>query len=107
MAEPISVIRPQGRLDSGTSQDFEQDILKRIEAGDRLLIVDFAKITFVSSAGLRAILSSAKRIKTAGGRLAICSPSKPVKEILDVTGCMTLLDVFPTYDAAAANLLMT
>ena len=106
MAEPISVIRPQGRLDNSTSRDFEQDLLKRIETGDHLLVLDFSKITFISSAGLRAILSAAKRIKSAGGRLAICSPTKHVKEIFDVTGCMTLLDIFPTFDDAAAHLSM-
>ena len=107
MAEPPSVIRPQGRLDGTTSRDFEQDLLGRIEAGEPLLVLDFSKITFISSAGLRAILSCAKRIKSAGGRLAICSPNKHVKEIFDVTGCMTLLDVFPTFEAAAAHLSMT
>ena len=106
MAEAIPVIRPQGRLDGITSREFEQDLLDRIESGDRVLVLDFSKIEFISSAGLRAILSAAKRIKAAGGRLAICSPKKQVKEIFDVTGCMTLLDIFPTYDAAAAHLTM-
>ena len=106
MADPISVLRPQGRLDGTTSRDFEQDLLARIETGEHLLVLDFSKITFISSAGLRAILSAAKRVKSVGGRLAICAPTKPVKEIFDVTGCMTLLDIFPTYDAAAAHLSM-
>ena len=105
MADPI-VIRPQGRLDGSTSGEFEQDLLKRIAAGDELLVLDFSKIDFVSSAGLRAILAAAKRIKSAGGRLAICSPKKQVKEIFDVTGCMTLLDIFPTFEAAVAHLAM-
>ena len=106
MAEPISVIRPQGRLDSSTSPDFEQDLLDRIEAGNHLLVLDFSKLAFVSSAGLRVILLAAKKIKVVGGRLAICAPNKHVKEILDVTGCTTLLDVFPTFDAAASHLSM-
>jgi stage II sporulation protein AA (anti-sigma F factor antagonist) len=107
MAEPISVVRPQGRLDSSTSRDFEQDLLKRIDGGEFLLVLDFSNLVFISSAGLRAILLAAKQLKVAGGRLAICSPNKHVKEILDVTGCTTLLGVFPTYDAAAAHLAMT
>jgi anti-anti-sigma factor len=106
MAEPIAIVRPQGRLDSATSREFEQDLLKRIEDGDRLMVLDFSGLAFISSAGLRAILLAGKQIKAAGGRLAICSPSKHVKEILDVTDCTTLIGVFPTYEAAAAHLSM-
>jgi anti-anti-sigma factor len=106
MADPISVLKPEGRLDSSTSPGFEQDLVKRIGDGEHLLVLDFSKITFISSAGLRALLSVAKRLKSAGGRLAICAPTKSVKEIFDVTGCMTLLDIFPTHEAATAHLTM-
>lgn len=106
MADTISVMRAQGRLDSGTSRDFEQALFKRIDDGEQLLVLDFSEVAFISSAGLRVLLSAAKRVKAQGGRMAICSASKQVKEIFDITGCTTLLDVFPTYDAAAAHLTM-
>lgn len=106
MDEPIALIRPKGRLDNTTSPDLEQDLLARINAGERLLVLDFSKLTFISSAGLRVILSLTKQVKIAGGRLTVCAPNKQVKEILDVTGCTTLLDVFPTYEAAVTHLTM-
>jgi stage II sporulation protein AA (anti-sigma F factor antagonist) len=106
MTEQVSVIRPKGRLDSSTSPAFEQDLLKRLEEGHASVILDLSGLTFMSSAGLRTILLLAKQMKTVGGRLALCSLSKPVREVFDATRCDTLVDVFPTYEAAAAHLSM-
>jgi anti-anti-sigma factor len=106
MAENLSVIRPQGRLDSSTSGEFEQGLLKRIEDGNLLLVIDLSNVAFISSAGLRVLLSVAKQVKAAGGKLVVCSLNTYVKQVFDVTGCTTLLDVFPTFDAAAAHLTM-
>jgi len=106
MADQVSVIRPKGRLDSATSPAFEKDLLKRLEEGHTQLVLDLSGVTFMSSAGLRTILLLAKQLKSVGGRLALCSLSKPVKEVFDLTGCDSLIDIFPTYDAAAAHLSM-
>ena len=69
-------------------------------------MLDFSAVTFISSSGLRVILAITKRLKSSGGRIAICAPKKQVKEILDITGCTTLLDVYPTVEAAKAHLSM-
>ena len=45
-------------------------------------------------------------MKSVGGRLALCSLSKPVREVFDATRCDALVDVFPTYQAATAHLSM-
>jgi anti-anti-sigma factor len=106
MVEPVSVIRPKGRLDSSTSPAFEKDLLERLEQGHVSMVLDLSGLTFISSAGLRTILLLAKQMKTVGGRLALCSLSKPVREIFDATRCDTLVDVFPSYEAAASHLSM-
>jgi anti-anti-sigma factor len=106
MVEPVSVIRPKGRLDSNTSPAFEKDLLERLEHGHVSMVLDLSGLTFISSAGLRTILLLAKQMKTVGGRLALCSLSKPVREIFDATRCDTLVDVFPSYEAAASHLSM-
>ena len=100
------VLQPKGRLDGSTGILFEQDVQQQIDAGETSLVVDFSQLEFVSSAGLRVLLVAAKKLKTAGGRMALCALRKPVKEVFDVTGYTTLLDVFPTRDAAVAHLAM-
>jgi anti-anti-sigma factor len=106
MTDAVPVIHATGRLDNNTSAAFEKDVLERVEQGGKLLVLDFSRLTFISSAGLRSVLLVAKRLKSDGGRLALCSLSKPVKEIFDLTGIGALIDIFPTYEAAASHLSM-
>jgi anti-anti-sigma factor len=56
-------------------------------------VVDFSGIDFVSSVGLRAILTVLKRVKATNGRLALCAVQEPVREVLDITGFTNMLDV--------------
>jgi anti-anti-sigma factor len=106
MTEHASVIRATGRLDSSNSVVLERELLQRLEQGDILLVLDLSKLTFIGSAGLRTILLVAKQVKAAGGRLALCSLSKPVKDVFDLTGVSTLIDLFPSYEDAVAHLTM-
>jgi anti-anti-sigma factor len=106
MAEEIQVVRPRGRLDNSTSPEFEKDLLGRVDRGAALLVLDLSDLAFMSSTGLRAILLTAKRLKLAGGRLAVCALSKPVKQVFEVTGCDALIDIFPSYETAVAHLSM-
>ena len=104
--DEFRIVRPKGRLDGTTGILFEQDVQQEIDAGHTELVVDMSQLEYISSAGLRALLVVAKKLKAAGGRMALCALRKPVKEIFDVTGYTTLLDVFPTKDAATAHLSM-
>jgi stage II sporulation protein AA (anti-sigma F factor antagonist) len=106
MVEQVSVIHPKGRLDSSTSPAFEKDLLERVNQGHASIVLDLSGLTFISSAGLRTILLLAKHMKNLGGRLALCALSKPVREVFDATRCDTLIDIFPSYEAAAAHLSM-
>jgi stage II sporulation protein AA (anti-sigma F factor antagonist) len=106
MTDAVPVIQATGRLDNSTSAAFEKELLDRLAQGDKLLVLDFSNLTFISSAGLRTVLLVAKTLKAGGGRLALCALSKPVKEIFDLTGIGALIDIFPTYEAAASHLSM-
>lgn len=63
---PVTIVAPPGgRLDSATAKTFEDDLLARVSAGSCALVVDFARLDYISSAGLRVILMAAKRVKAA------------------------------------------
>lgn len=96
----VNVLGVEGRLDSVTSQDFENRLCKLIGAGEVFIALDCSKLDYVSSAGLRAILSTAKRAKQAKGKLTLGSPSQQVNEILDIAGFASILPIFKTIDEA-------
>ena len=105
MSEGPVVIKPVGRLDGGTSNSFEADVTGRIKTGCRRLLLDISEIVFVSSAGLRAILAVSKYSTERGGRLAVCCPSPQVREVFDLTGFSSLINLYPSYELAHASLL--
>ena len=98
----VSVFRVEGRLDSMSSQDFENRLVKLIDEGNVHIALDCAKLDYLSSAGLRAILSAAKRTKQAGGKLTLGSPTQQVNEILDIAGFASILPIFKTIDEAVS-----
>jgi anti-anti-sigma factor len=104
MANDISVVSPQGRLDSVTSTNFERDLIENIDSGATRLLIDFSKLDYISSAGLRSVLLAAKRIRAAGGRMSLCSLNRQIAEVFDISGFSSILDIQPSYDAAVARL---
>jgi anti-anti-sigma factor len=104
MADDIHVVRPQGRLDSGTGPAFEKDLIGNIEGGAKKLLLDFSELQYISSAGLRIVLLAAKRMRSSGGRLALCSLSRQINEVFEISGFNAILDICPSYDEAVARL---
>ena len=79
----------EGRLDTITAPELEQVVNANLE-GLTALIFDFAKLEYVSSAGLRVLLSAQKKMNKQGSM--IVRHSKPeIMEIFDVTGFTDIL----------------
>lgn len=80
-----------GRLDTLTAPDLEKEIMASI---DRIseLIIDFKGLDYISSAGLRVILSSLKLMNKQGS-MKLVNVSDQVMEILEVTGFTEILTI--------------
>ena len=100
----VVVVSARGRLDGSTSQAFGARLEKLAATSEPRLVVDFSGIDFVSSAGLRVVLTVLKRVKAAHGMLALCSVQDPVREVLDITGFTGMLDVHAGRTEAMAAL---
>lgn len=97
------VLAVAGRMDTITAPQFEAQCLACLEAGDKRLVVDLGGLEYISSAGLRSILSAAKKLKAAGGDIAFCALSGIVAEVFAVSGFNKLMPVFPTRQEALAR----
>lgn len=95
---PVHAI--EGRVDSVSASEMEKALQPLfVETGERA-IVDFSKLDYISSAGLRVVLMLAKRAKQNEGRLLLCSMSPQVREVFEISGFLKILDV--AADPAAA-----
>ncbi len=101
---PVVIVAPEGRLDAVTSPELEQRLEAMISAGRVRIVLCLGKLDFVSSAGLRVFLAFAKKIKKAGGRMALCCAQPSVMEVFETAGFTTILAIVPTREDAVKAL---
>lgn len=89
-----------GRMDVMTTTTFEKECQQVIDAGEKKLVIDLAGLEYISSAGLRGILSSAKKLKAAGGAIHFCGLAGMVEEVFLVSGLGSIFSVTATPDEA-------
>ena len=99
-ANDVKVVQFQGHLDSNTSQEAENFLKELLDQQANKILVDFEKLDYISSAGLRVLLSTAKQLKTTDGKLRLCNLNETVQEIFDMSGFSTILQVFKTESQA-------
>jgi len=83
-AQGVRILGPQGRLDALTSKDFLDKALAEIAAGHHRLLVDCSGLSYISSAGLRALYRMAQETERMGGALALCAVGPDVRTVLDM-----------------------
>jgi anti-anti-sigma factor len=100
----VSVVTARGRLDGAASGPFADQVQAMIGAERPKLLIDFAGVDFVTSAGLRAVLTILKKVKSMNGAFALCNVQKPVREVLDITGFAGMIDIHSERASALAAL---
>ena len=92
----VTVVAFAGNLDSNTSPQAQQAIDGILASGGRKMVVDFTALDYISSAGLRVLLGTAKRLTGAGGALHLFGLNETVREVFAISGFSTILAVFAT-----------
>ena len=87
------IVRFDGRLDTSTATDALAHFDVLVDDGRELIIADFSAVDFVSSAGLRVLLATAKNIGSSGS-LRLFGLNQEVREVFDVSGFSTILAIF-------------
>ena len=101
--DSVTVVRLEGNLDTNTSTEAHDYVNKAIDDGAAKVVVTLDKVDFVSSAGLRILLATAKRLGSTGGKLRVCGLNETVAEIFEISGFSTILDVFPSETEALSG----
>lgn len=87
----VLTVALEGRLDSVTAPELDADIKASLD-GVTELVLDFEKLDYISSAGLRVLLSAHKTMSQQGS-MKVVRPNESVKEIFDITGFSEILTV--------------
>ena len=101
----VTVLQLHGRLDATSASDLERHMTEVIAGGARSLVMDLAGLEYISSAGLRVLLSSAKRTKQAKGKLTLAAPTAGPRQVLTMAGFPAVVPLFDTTALAIASFL--
>lgn len=86
-----AILSPKGRLDTVTAPEMENAV-KEVLPGIDELTLDFAKLEYISSAGLRVLLSAQKAMNTQG-KMTVVNVNGTIMEIFEVTGFSDILTI--------------
>ena len=89
--ENTLVIELEGRLDTATAPDLEREIKSSLD-GITKLVFDFAKLDYITSAGLRVLLFAQKTMMTKG-KMVVKNANEMIMEVFDVTGFNDILTI--------------
>ena len=96
------IVAIAGSMDSTTSPE-AQKALDGVLAVASKVALDFTKLDYISSAGLRVLLGAAKRLLASGGSLRIFGLNPSVREVFEISGFSTILAVYPSEAEALAG----
>ena len=89
----ILIIAISGRLDAASAPVAEGEINKALEGEQNRLLFDLSALEYLSSGGLRVILSAAKEIRRREGKVALAALTQYVYEIFEVSGFTAMLPI--------------
>ena len=82
----------EGRVDTTTAPDLQKAVLTAFQKSKNL-VLNFAGVEYISSAGLRSLLIGQKTAMSKGGKMTVTGANDAVKDIFKVTGFINILTV--------------
>ena len=95
-----TIVKVTGKMDAVSSPEFEKKLLELMGEGEKDFVIDLAGLDYISSAGLRVILATAKRLKEKEGKILLASLKDMVKEVFEISGFSAIIPIYESVDSA-------
>ena len=99
------IVSVAGKMDAINAPKLEKTISIYVESGKRTIILDFDKLDYISSAGLRVVLMFAKQLKANKQELMISGLKNSVKNVFELCGFYSLFKIFNTIETALEEII--
>lgn len=94
----------KGRVDAITAPEFEKYLFDLLDQDLKKIIINMCELNYISSAGLRVILATAKQMKAIKGDILFVGLGGSVKEIFKISGFYSILKIFDTEEEALGKI---
>lgn len=96
----VAVVSVSGRIDTSTSSDFEAKLQDLIDEGQKNFVMDFSSVDFLSSSGLRVLVTTRKKLRDSGGDIVLAHPSQRASDSFEIAGLDKLFKSYPDRETA-------
>jgi anti-anti-sigma factor len=98
MSPVVKVLQPSGLLDGTKATQVRQEIDDILDQRADIVLIDLKDVTFIDSSGLGALVSALKAVRSAGGKLFICSINTQVRMLFELTSMDRVFQIFKNQD---------
>lgn len=99
----VTIVSMEGKIDSSSSVEVEKRINVLIERGSKYLIINFSSIDYISSSGLRVMLSSLKRLRKVQGDLKLSCMQPSVRQVFNMAGFTQIFELYEKEEEAVTR----
>jgi len=103
----VLVVSPEGRIDHANSEDFRSGLvpfIARCKTDGEWMVLDLARVDYISSAGLRCFMLAEKQTNAQGGTIVVAAMQPVVREIFEISRFTLVFETFATVREAIARI---
>lgn len=101
-AEDVWVVEARGRLDAGLAPELDAQLSMLFAAGHGRIVVNFARVSYISSSGLKVLLMALRTARNRGGDVRLCCMTDRVREVFVLSGFHKIFAIHGSEQEAAA-----
>ncbi len=101
----VAILTPQGRIDAAGMNDFSAALNTAIQMGNKKILIDFSQADYMSSAGIRVLIETKKKVEAEKGEIAFCSVNEQLLELFEVVRIDKVFHIYPTEFAALDKMI--
>jgi anti-sigma B factor antagonist len=98
-----TVVTAVGEIDAATADTAGDAVAGALDGGNRHVLLDFARVTFIDSTGLGMLVKSHRSAEAAGARFAVVHPTPQTRKLIQVLGLDQLLHIYDSHEQALAD----
>lgn len=98
------VVTIEGHLDASMAHAVNDKLHDLLEGECKKLVFNLENLNYISSAGLRVLLYSAKKMQVKKGKTALCTIPKNIQRVLAISGLNTIFSIYPNIEEALSSM---
>lgn len=102
--DDVTAVAVKGRVDSTTADGLTSQLGALVKSGASRLLIDLKEVSYISSAGFRTLLITARAVAQANGAMVLCGISGEMKRLFDLSGFSELFAIASNRDEALTRL---